>query len=103
MNTWWLARDGAEPPTPAFSVLLCCVLNNLSDFRWPPKYLRSRERHENRGWKSWVQTPLGKGTESFTFLPIHQIEFRKVGIMSSFVRLHPLTSRIRCDLKTIPT
>jgi len=31
------------------------VLNNLSDFRWPPKYLRSRERYENRGWKSWVQ------------------------------------------------
>ena len=38
-----------------FSATLCCVLNNRSDFRWPPKYLRSRERHENRGWKSWVQ------------------------------------------------
>src|SRR5438309_9677298 len=50
-----VARDGVEPPTPAFSATLCCVLNNLSDFRWPPKYLRSRERHENRGWKSWVQ------------------------------------------------
>ena len=39
-----------------FQATLCCVLNNLSDFRWPPKYLNSRERHENRGWKSWVQT-----------------------------------------------
>jgi len=27
-----VARDGVEPPTPAFSAL-CCVLNNLSDFR----------------------------------------------------------------------
>jgi len=43
-----VARDGVEPPTPDFS-------DNLSDFRWPPKYLRSRERHANRGWKSWVQ------------------------------------------------
>jgi hypothetical protein len=37
-----------------FSATLCCVLNNLSDLRWPPKYLRSLERHENRGWESWV-------------------------------------------------
>jgi len=29
--------------------------DNLSDFRWPPKFLRSRERHANRGLKSWVQ------------------------------------------------
>ena len=50
-----VARDGVEPATPAFSATLCCVLNDLSDFRWPPKYLRSRERRENRGWKSWVQ------------------------------------------------
>src|ERR1700719_1044750 len=42
-----------------FSATLCCVLNNLSDFRWPPKYLRSRERHENRGWKPWVQNQGG--------------------------------------------
>src|SRR6266436_1837334 len=49
-----VARDGVEPPTPAFSG----VLNNLSDFRWPPKYLRSRERHANRGWKSWVETAI---------------------------------------------
>src|SRR5438309_5773794 len=45
-----------------FSATLCCVLNNLSDFRWPPKYLRSLERHGNRGWKSWVQTVLAKAT-----------------------------------------
>ena len=42
-----VARDGVEPATPAFSATLCCVLNDLSDFRWPPKYLRSRERHGN--------------------------------------------------------
>src|SRR5438128_12305533 len=56
-----VARDGVEPPTPAFSATLCCVLNNLSDFRWPPKYLRSRERHANRGLKSWVQNHCRDG------------------------------------------
>jgi|HubBroStandDraft_6_1064221.scaffolds.fasta_scaffold363897_2 hypothetical protein len=44
-----------NPGASLFSATLCRVLNNFSDFRWPPKYLRSRERHENRGWKSWVQ------------------------------------------------
>src|SRR5216684_615898 len=43
-----VARDGVEPPTPAFS-------DNLSDSWWPPKSLRSRERHTNRGLESWVQ------------------------------------------------
>jgi len=38
------------------ALTLCCILNNLSDFRWPSKYLRSRERHANRGWKSCVQS-----------------------------------------------
>ena len=47
-----VARDGVEPPTPAFSG---CSLEDLRDFRRPPKYLRRRERHVNRGWKSWVQ------------------------------------------------
>ena len=37
-----------------FSTTLCCSLNNLSDSRWPPVSLRSRERHANRGLKSWV-------------------------------------------------
>ena len=37
-----------------FSATLCSVLNNLSDFRWPPKYFRSRERQANRGLESWV-------------------------------------------------
>ena len=36
-----VARDGVEPPTPAFSATLCCSLNDLTDFRWPPKSLRS--------------------------------------------------------------
>ena len=50
-----VARDGVEPPTPAFSATLCCSLNDLIDSRWPPKYLRSRERHANRGLESGVQ------------------------------------------------
>jgi hypothetical protein len=49
-----VARDGVEPPTPAFSATLSCSCNNLSDSRWPPNYLSSRERHANRGLKSWV-------------------------------------------------
>src|ERR1700730_4774209 len=54
-----VAREGVDPPTTSlFSAGLYCSLNNLSDFRWPPKYLRSRERHANRGWKSWVQTAI---------------------------------------------
>jgi hypothetical protein len=31
------------------------------DETWPPKYLRSRERQENRGWKSWVQQRVQEG------------------------------------------
>ena len=38
-----------------FRATLCCSLNNLSDSRWPRKSLRKRERHANRGLKSWVQ------------------------------------------------
>jgi hypothetical protein len=38
-----------------FSATLSCRCNNLSDSRWPPKSLRRRERHANRGLKSWVQ------------------------------------------------
>lgn len=57
-----LNEDDEEPVRTGnirlFRATLCSVLNNLSDFRWPPKYLRSRERHEhrveivgsNRGW-----------------------------------------------------
>jgi hypothetical protein len=55
----FFALDGGltispNPVTSFFSATLCCVLNNLNDFRWPPKYLRSSERHGNRGLKSWV-------------------------------------------------
>ena len=32
-----------------------CSLNDLRDFRLPPKNLRSRERHTNHGWESWGQ------------------------------------------------
>jgi hypothetical protein len=38
-----------------FRATLRCTLNNLTDSRWPPKSLRSRERHANRGLESWVQ------------------------------------------------
>src|ERR1039458_10335381 len=38
-----------------FSATLCCSFNNLSDSRWPSKSLRSRQRHANRGLKSWGQ------------------------------------------------
>jgi hypothetical protein len=47
-----------KPGAPAFSATLCCVLNlnNLSNFRWPPKYLRSRGDTRivggNRGFKA---------------------------------------------------
>ena len=50
-----VARDVVELPTPAFS-------DNLSDSRWPPKSLRSRERHANRGLESWVQSVLARAT-----------------------------------------
>ena len=50
-NIMLMARQNAS----LFRSTLCCSLNNLSDFRWPPKYLKSRERRANRGWKSWVQ------------------------------------------------
>jgi hypothetical protein len=66
LNTWWLETEPADGSL--FGATLCCVLNNFSNFRWPPKYLRSRERHENRGWKSWVQTPLGKWYRVFHVL-----------------------------------
>ena len=38
-----------------FRATLCCTLNNLTDSRWPPKSLRRRERHANRGLELWVQ------------------------------------------------
>jgi hypothetical protein len=46
-----IPRAGRElnPDASLFRATLCCVLKDLSDFRWPPKYLRRRERHENLG------------------------------------------------------
>ena|SRR5271157_5837088 len=38
-----------------FRATLCCSFNNLSDSGWPPKSLRNRERHPNRGLESWVR------------------------------------------------
>jgi len=43
----FMSGSAALDPKPAFAA---------------PKYLRSRERHANRGWKSWVQTVLAKAT-----------------------------------------
>src|SRR6266568_8981835 len=56
---WWPGTELNRRRQP-FQATLCCSLNNLSDFRWPPKYLRSRERQENRGWRSWVQEQARK-------------------------------------------
>jgi hypothetical protein len=55
-----------------FSATLCCSLNNLSDSRWPPKSLRRREGHANRGLKSWIQKqrrkpPISGEFSGFTF------------------------------------
>ena len=46
-----VARDGAEPPPPAFSELRYAVANDLTDSGWPPKSLRSRARQTNRGFE----------------------------------------------------
>src|SRR5207244_10798773 len=54
---WWPGTELNRRRQP-FQATLCCILDKLSDFRWPPKYLRSRERHANRGWKSWVQSQI---------------------------------------------
>jgi hypothetical protein len=43
---------------------LRCTLNDLRDFRWPPKYLRRRERHANRGLESWAQKLTHKGVKA---------------------------------------
>ena len=64
LKTWWPGTELNRRRQASSVLSLCCVLNNLSDFRWPPKYLRSRERHENRGWKSWVQTVIAKATRA---------------------------------------
>ena len=57
-----------------FRSTLCCILNNLSDFRWPPKYLRSRERHANRGWKSCVQNPRRRGRQPCILTRLQRIK-----------------------------
>lgn len=44
-----------SPDASLFSATSTCTCNNLSDSRWPPKSLRNRERHPNRGLKSWVR------------------------------------------------
>jgi hypothetical protein len=56
------ARDGIEPPDagPFQCWLMARILRGVSDSRWPPKYLARIERHDNRGWKSWVQTGVSE-------------------------------------------
>src|SRR5208283_5579547 len=56
--------DRPELDASLFSATLCCSLNNLSDSRWPPKSLRRRERHANRGLKSWVQKQAQKAPQA---------------------------------------
>jgi hypothetical protein len=53
---WWPGTELNRRRQP-FQATLCCSLNDLSDSGWPPKYLRNRERHANRGLESWVQKP----------------------------------------------
>ena len=52
---WQFCDPSRTADASLFSATLCCVLNNLSNFRWPPKSLKRRERHPNRGLKSWVR------------------------------------------------
>jgi hypothetical protein len=65
----WTSRTrlSAVVERSLFRATLCSVLNNLSDSRWPPKYLRSHERHANHGLESWVQTepPSNKMPRAF--------------------------------------
>src|SRR5260370_29787446 len=64
LKTWWPGTELNRRRQPFQG--LCCSSNNLGDFRWPPKYLRSRERHANRGWKSWVQKQVQEGPKTDT-------------------------------------
>jgi hypothetical protein len=54
------------------------VLKDLNDFRWPPKYLRSAERHENRGWESWIQEQVCKDSQSCASRSAHSRSARRL-------------------------
>jgi hypothetical protein len=56
-----VARNGVEPADASLFSTLSCILNDLTDFSWPLIYLRSRDRHANRGLESRVQNRRGKG------------------------------------------
>ena len=48
-----------------FRATLCCTFNDLTDSRWPPNYLKSRERHANRGLETWVQSQCTKSLKPY--------------------------------------
>ena len=56
-----VARDGVEPPTPAFSG----IYNDLTGLRWLRKYFKGRERHAYLGLESWA----GSGIAVDVMLP----------------------------------
>jgi hypothetical protein len=49
-----VARDGVGPPTPAFSVALISIYNNLTGLRWLRKCFKSRGRQSYLGPGSWA-------------------------------------------------
>jgi hypothetical protein len=48
-----VARDGVEPPTPAFSALIS-ICNDLTSLRWLRKSFKVRESSASLGLGSWA-------------------------------------------------
>src|SRR6266550_7097046 len=55
-----VARDGVEPPTPAFSG----IYKNLTGLRWLRKSLKIRERCSVLGLRSWAGIGFGSELKS---------------------------------------
>src|SRR2546425_2510648 len=69
---WWPGTELTDIAS-LFRATLCCSLNDLRDSGWPPKSLRSRERHANRGLKSWVQLQVQEDKPHSSFrLPLER-------------------------------
>ena len=68
-----VARDGVEPPTPAFSG----IYNNITGLRWLRKCFKSRGRRSYLGPGSWAgRTALRVGVESINDPPRSQNHHR---------------------------
>ena len=61
---WWPGTELNRRRQPFQSYVMQYSLNNLTDSRWPPKSLRRRERHANRGLESRVQCRCRRETQS---------------------------------------